>query len=251
MHFLEEYKKDNLWRENVDGIHIRSDLLVSKRVLSILGGIEGKRVLDLGCANGKVSRWLAKKEANVTGIDLAENLIRLAEAVEEKRKQGIKYFVGSALDEKIGLPYKKFDIVLALMLHLYFNEKEFKKSLKTIHNRLPKNGKFIYANIHPCRILLSEQMEGAELVGSRGRLNYFEIQKWQTKLLSKLATTTTTTYYNHPLNFVVNSLLEAGFEIARIYEPKPTKAEMNKYPALLAKADKVPSYLIIESYRRQ
>ncbi|NOY35661.1 MAG: class I SAM-dependent methyltransferase [bacterium] len=249
MDFLEEYKKDKLWREDVDGIHIRSDLLVSKRVLKLLGNINAKKILDLGCANGKVSRWLAKRGARVVGVDLTGNLIEMAKEIEKERRQGIEYFLGSALDEKLNLPYKKFDIVLALMLHLYFNEKEFKKSLKTIHGRLAENGKFIYANIHPCRILLSEQMKGAKLVGKREKLNYFKTQRWQTKLLSKSHTTTTTTYYNHPLNFVVNSLVDAGFKIAKIYEPQSTEAEMKKYPELLSKTDKLPSYLIIESYK--
>jgi len=87
MQFLEEYKKGNsLWKENIDGIHIRSDLLVSKRVLNILDDVSDKKILDLGCANGKVSRWVAKKGADVTGIDSAENLIKLAKKVEEDRE---------------------------------------------------------------------------------------------------------------------------------------------------------------------
>lgn len=39
-----------------------------------LAGLDGKVVLDVGCGGGILSESMAERGANVTGIDLGENL---------------------------------------------------------------------------------------------------------------------------------------------------------------------------------
>ncbi|WP_203246851.1 class I SAM-dependent DNA methyltransferase [Sporosarcina beigongshangi] len=44
-----------------------------------MGGIAGKRVLDIGCGTGLLSMKLAKQGAQVTGIDLSADMLAVAE----------------------------------------------------------------------------------------------------------------------------------------------------------------------------
>src|SRR6188508_3277987 len=49
-------------------------------LLDVLGEVAGLRVLDAGCGSGYLSRILAERGAQVTGIDIAARLIALARA---------------------------------------------------------------------------------------------------------------------------------------------------------------------------
>ena len=52
---------------------------VSKRMLDCSLRIERKRVLDLGCGTGRLSLWMAPRAQHVTGIDISEEMIRVAQ----------------------------------------------------------------------------------------------------------------------------------------------------------------------------
>jgi 2-polyprenyl-6-hydroxyphenyl methylase / 3-demethylubiquinone-9 3-methyltransferase len=42
------------------------------------GSLQGRRILDVGCGGGLLAEAMARKGAQVTGIDLAEELLQVA-----------------------------------------------------------------------------------------------------------------------------------------------------------------------------
>lgn len=44
----------------------------------LAGGIQGKRVVDVGCGGGILAESMAAKGARVTGIDLSEKALKVA-----------------------------------------------------------------------------------------------------------------------------------------------------------------------------
>jgi cyclopropane fatty-acyl-phospholipid synthase-like methyltransferase len=60
--------------------NIKSDLLsLRDPLLETVGGVSGKRILDLGCGYGKYSIIFVEDGASdVVGIDISEEQIRLA-----------------------------------------------------------------------------------------------------------------------------------------------------------------------------
>lgn len=241
---LEEYKKDKLWIENPNSISIRSDILVSKRVIEILGNIENKKIVDLGCGNGKVARWLSQNRAIVSGVDLTNQQIEFARKIESEKNNGIEYLIKDISQKKFSLG-TNYDAAIALMVHLYLDEKEFIQSIKNAYKVLKNGGTFIYANIHPCRILLHQEQKGAVLLKREKEINYFEIQQLSSSIISTTNTKSTTNYYNHPLEFVLNTLIETGFKIKMIHESQATKQEIKKYHQILSNENHLPSYLIV------
>lgn len=74
-------------------------------------GRKDQRILDLGTGTGVVARELAKRGANVTGIDPAANQIAAASELDRAAGVNVEYLVGKA--EATGLPAGSFDVVIA------------------------------------------------------------------------------------------------------------------------------------------
>src|SRR6187455_1649381 len=72
----------------------------------------GMKVLDVACGSGNVAVIAAQKGADVTGIDIADNLIEAAKKRAEAAGLNIKFEVGDAE----ALPYddNSFDVVMTM-----------------------------------------------------------------------------------------------------------------------------------------
>ena len=104
------------------------------------GGIDGKRVLDIGCGTGLLSMKLAKQGAQVTGIDLSADML----AVAEERAQSLSLpvqFIEQPMQQLEG--FADYDVaVIAIDSLNYLPNREdvlstFRKSIR--HLRLVVN----------------------------------------------------------------------------------------------------------------
>ncbi len=62
-------------------------------LLRLIGNLKGQKVLDLACGQGYFSHEWASQAKHVTGIDLAANLIKIAEKKQAKNED---YYIGPA-----------------------------------------------------------------------------------------------------------------------------------------------------------
>ena len=51
----------------------------------LVGNVKGKKILDLACGEGSNTRILARKGAEVVGVDFSEKLIKFAKELEKKK----------------------------------------------------------------------------------------------------------------------------------------------------------------------
>ncbi|WP_052423324.1 class I SAM-dependent methyltransferase [Nonomuraea candida] len=63
----------------------------SLRLLDLLGPVAGRRVLELACGHGRISRELARRGAEVVGAGLSAALLEKAEAAERETPLGVRY----------------------------------------------------------------------------------------------------------------------------------------------------------------
>jgi SAM-dependent methyltransferase len=63
----------------------------SVRLLDLVEPIAGRRVLEIACGHGRISRALARRGAEVVGVDLSSVLIGKARAAERDTPLGIRY----------------------------------------------------------------------------------------------------------------------------------------------------------------
>ena len=86
----------------------------------LLGSVTGKRIVDFGCGSGANTVLLANRGADVWGVDISEDLIRLAQRrmAVSGRPSGAQFIVGSAHD--LPFPDGSIDVVfgIAILHHL-------------------------------------------------------------------------------------------------------------------------------------
>jgi 2-polyprenyl-3-methyl-5-hydroxy-6-metoxy-1,4-benzoquinol methylase len=104
--------------------------------------IKGK-VLDLACGPGRHSILFARRDFDVTGIDLSDNLLRVAKSSARKEKLDIQ-FIKSDI-RKVELS-EKFDLVVNLFTSFgYFETDEDNFSIfRTASDLLKPGGYFVF-----------------------------------------------------------------------------------------------------------
>jgi ubiquinone/menaquinone biosynthesis C-methylase UbiE len=100
----------------------------------LLGDVSGKRLVDFGCGSGANSVLLANRGAHVWGIDISQDLLRLAQRRLDAtgRRGGATFIAGSAHD--MPFPDASIDVVfgIAILHHLDLDlvSKEVRRVLK-------------------------------------------------------------------------------------------------------------------------
>ena len=107
----------------------------------LLGDVAGRRVLDFGCGSGANTALLAHRGAHVWGLDISEDLIRLAQRRMEVsgRGGGASFIVGSA--HELPFPDDSIDVVfgMAILHHL-----DLKLVAREVHRVLKPGGRAIF-----------------------------------------------------------------------------------------------------------
>ncbi len=110
-----------------------------------LGDVRGKTVLDLACGEGFYSRLLMRSgAAEVTGVDISPEMIRLAGEQEREDPLGCRYVACDAADYE---PAGAVDLVLAMyLLHYAGTAGKLIRFLRVCHRALRPGGRLVGFN---------------------------------------------------------------------------------------------------------
>lgn len=148
-----------------------SDFTARPYVFEACGELNGQSVLDLGCGEGYCARELKQRGAgDYLGIDLAQNMIEIARAQEEKEKLGIEYIIGQVTDF---IPPRQFDLCIAVFLFNYLSVEDMKRVFSMIYNTLHDEGQFIFSVPHPFFPFVRSEQEKPFYFDGTNK-NYFE-----------------------------------------------------------------------------
>lgn len=215
--------------------------VVLPSLLELTGDVQGRTICDLACGQGWFARELAKRGAQVSGIDLAENLLTFARQYEEQEPLGILYQQDKAQSAHI-LPNGIFDgvvCVLALM-----DIPDLQAVFQTVRRILKPGGWLIFAITHPC----FEAPHAKWLTINDGQLGrfvrgYFQEGFWKSErggVRSRVGA------YHRTLSTYLNSLVTANFTLDRMMEPIATDERAEQVPGNL----EVPTLLFVRAYLR-
>ncbi len=104
--------------------------------------LAGARILDAGCGTGALAFELAKRGADVVGVDISPQLIDIAEKRRPEHLQGtLKLSAGDMLDPALG----RFDHIVAMDSMIYYTATDIGRILDGIAPRLSHNMVFTVA----------------------------------------------------------------------------------------------------------
>lgn len=107
---------------------------------------DSPKILDLGCGTGNITQKALNRfpEAEVTCLDLSENMIEIAKD-KLSSYENIEYIVGDFTQMELNT---KYDVVLSsLALHHIPNDEEKEAMYKDIYETLEKDGVFYNADV--------------------------------------------------------------------------------------------------------
>jgi glycine/sarcosine N-methyltransferase len=132
-------------------------------VTGIAGNLAGQQILDIGCATGELAFQLAKAGAEVTGIDLNEDLLQQAKAGKVHPK--LSFQKGNMLELKNDFQSETFDTVLCFGNTLVHQTSQ-KLILDMLHgvNAVLKPGGIFLLQILNYDYILSEQVTELPLI---------------------------------------------------------------------------------------
>ena len=101
---------------------------------------QGDDVLDLCCGSGFLSFWLEEQRAQVTGVDFAPYMIRLAREEAEDRHSAVKFIQADIFEGDFG--ENGFDLVTCFDSISDFPISDFAKLSRKIVRTLKRGGRF-------------------------------------------------------------------------------------------------------------
>jgi ubiquinone/menaquinone biosynthesis C-methylase UbiE len=181
--------------------------IIHPAVLSSLGQVKDKRIVDLGCGTGTLARQLARLGAKVTGVDISSEMLKYA----SKRNEKVEYLKHD-IEQKLPYNDKEFDITISIMV---FHSIENISNVITESYRILKNNATMIVVIpHPCFVQYFRSLEcendSLYLTPQKATFNW----KQFTDICSN-----PTEFYLRPISFYINLFLSAGFILNSVKEP--------------------------------
>ena len=151
--------------------------------LRLLGELENKNVLDIGCGSGGFTRMMAEKGAKVVGYDPAEEQVRKAQDAERNNPLGIKYFVSDRPSISSDI---KFDLASSVLVLPHAETKEkLEEIFKYAQESLLPDGRFVSITLNPDFKRLGENTYNRRFTRKDGR-NYADFLDNQGNVLLSL-----------------------------------------------------------------
>ena len=220
------------------------DFVGRPEVLNTLRQIgQGKKVLDLGCGEGYLSRKASDIAAKVIGIDNSERMITLAKNREKQEKRGIEYLVGDVTS----LPFQEaeFDVCVGCHITNYIHPDKLPLFYQGVSKVLVSDGQFILLMPHPALILCTDYGEALDYglpefdyFGSRGKFYTATAKTAQ-------GTTLEVGLYHSTFEDHLNAIASANLRVHKV-EPLVFSMEIaGKYPIFSKMGGKVANIIIL------
>ncbi len=212
------------WAQGIrSGKNLAHDYLEKPAMYGQLPNLKGKKVLCLGCGSGEECRYLADKGADVVGVDLSKELIRIA----KESYPDIQFFVSDI--EKLDFENESFDFVYSSLVMHY--KEDWVPSLKEIRRVMKEGAEFLFSTHHP--VLWGASTERKEDYKAK-LMGYRRSGTEPSEILGDYLNTYNkkdlwfdameVSYFHKPLSAILSNIRAAQLEVVDFIEPKAVEA---------------------------
>jgi SAM-dependent methyltransferase len=236
-----------LWNDSADswtklvrsGYDVYRDYFNTPAFFRMLPNVALLSGLDIGCGEGYNTRLLARRSAGMAAVDIAEVFIAHATQAETDQPLGIDYRVASAVD----LPFADATFDFATGFMSFMDIPETDQVLAEAYRVIKPGGFLQFSICHPC----FDTPHRRNLRDANGRTyaievgDYFhtregDIDEWlfgAAPPAAKLGLRQfTIPRFTRTLSEWLNMIVETGFLLERIEEPRPSDETVAACPDL-------------------
>lgn len=203
--------------------------------LNLLGNLTNKKVLEIGCGNGRSLKYIFDRgAADLWGIDISPEQIKCTKDYLSSQEINAK-LICSPMENDCGIPTEYFDLVFSVYGIGWSTD--LNKTFRQIYSYLKNDGVFIFNWSHPIHKCVS--FENNRLIFSN---SYFDEDWYSADMGNKQIMLS-----NRKLSTYINALADNGFVIEKLIEENDddlVNAEETEYSK---KAKMIPVTFVIKA----
>jgi 2-polyprenyl-3-methyl-5-hydroxy-6-metoxy-1,4-benzoquinol methylase len=207
------------WIDHVDGENAKRRLLLDPVMLRLSGDVSGLRVLDAGCGEGRFSRMLAERGADVAGVDVTREM-----AIEAARRAGSGQSYAIAMAERLPLADETFDVAVSYVMLV--DVIDYRGAIAEMARVLRPGGRIVVANVG-----FVSASPGWER-DADGRRLYHRIDRYlEERPFDIDSSGIRITNWHRPLSAYMRAYLSQGLLLREFLEPAPETDDLRDDPA--------------------
>ncbi|MGQ0616192.1 MAG: class I SAM-dependent methyltransferase [Acidimicrobiia bacterium] len=216
----------------LDVVHYGPDI-ATESDLRLLGNIDGKRVLELGCGAGPVSVAMAKRGARVTALDASIDQVSRARWLAEREEVRIEFRHGDPAD----LAFARADTFdMALSVYSLDIVSDLDRVFRQVHRVLRPEAAFVVSLPHPMYAAIEPDGNPPRM-----RRSYFDHEP-----VPGVAGERRVQRYPRTVAGLWSAFARANFRVDTLLEPEPVRSGARSRHWTNAQAW-VPSTLVIRA----
>lgn len=207
------------WIAHIDRGDVNREAVLDPAILTLLGHVEGVRVLDVGCGEGRFCRILRQQGASVIGLDPTTPLLEEA----RRRDPDGTYVEGHA--EKLPFENETFDVVISYVALI--DVADYRQAIREMARVAKPGGRLVVANLNS---FATSVPSGWVRDGEGNRLHFpvdnysQERPEWVEWAGIRIIN------WHRPLSAYMSAYLECGLVLKSFQEPVPSPVALDKYP---------------------
>ncbi len=202
-----------------------NNLVEGPALFSMVGSVQGKTVIDLGCGYGEKCKAFSDMGAKkVVGVDISQKMLEIAR--NNNRSSKIEYY-NMCMEDIIQIDLN-FDVVVSSLAVHYIMD--FNKLAKDVYSLLNNNGIFVFSQEHP---LSTAPIAGINWIkDADGNFDHYCLTDY-----TRSGKRTVSWFvdgvikYHRTFSEIVNGLILAGFNIEEMKEPVPDSETLKRFPS--------------------
>jgi SAM-dependent methyltransferase len=199
-------------------------------LLQRLPPLDGKNVLDTGCASGYYTEYALSRGASVTAVDISRKMLDVLAAKIKSAKLTI-----CRADLARPMSFLKdntYDCVISSLVLHYI--KNWEPLLAELYRVMKKGGRLVISTHHPFDTYYYIKPK-----------SYFDFKMVEDTWASQSPRPFKVRFYIRPLNEVLRPIIQSPFKIISIDEPLPMEECKAKDPRVYQRLIERPSFLFI------